>query len=87
MTVEEKKALRELKLKELYDFNEEHVGREASIKFTDLHQNEDEKKEFLAYEYLQEKGLISFKIMGGRHLYSAKINARGIDYVEENLVK
>lgn len=87
MTVEEKKALREQKLKELYDFNENNPGREAGVKFTDLQGNEEDKKEYLAYEYLQEKGLISFKIMGGRNLYTAKINVRGIDYVEENLVK
>jgi hypothetical protein len=34
-----------------------------------------------AYEYLSEKGLINYKIMA-RNMYSAKITAYGIDYIE-----
>lgn len=84
MTIAEKQSLRNLKLKELYDFNEQNAGREASIKFEDLHTNETDKNEHLAYEYLAEKGLINYQIRA-RNLYSAKITAYGIDYVEERL--
>jgi hypothetical protein len=81
MNFEEKKALRNKKLKELYDFNEEHAGREAQVKYTDLYENEEDKKEHLALEYLNDKGLITYKIRG-RNTYSAKITSYGIDFIE-----
>lgn len=81
MTVEEKRTLRSTKLKELYDWNELNGGREAMIKYTDLHSNEKDKEEHLAYEYLADKGLINYTIMG-RNLYQAKITSYGIDEVE-----
>ena len=85
MTVAEKRALRDQKLKDLYELNEKNAGREVNIKYTDLNENEDNKKEHLAFEYLLEKGLIAYKIRG-RNLYTAKITAYGIDYVESNLI-
>jgi len=85
MNIEEKKALRNQKLKELYDFNEQNAGREAMIKYADLRNNEEEKMEHLAYEYLAQKGFINYKVFGGNNLYQAKITAYGIDYVENEL--
>ncbi|PJN90975.1 hypothetical protein [Bacillus sp. mrc49] len=82
MTVEQKKALREEKLQALYDHNEKAGGRPAGIKYTDLYENEEDKQEHLAYEYLHDKGLIDYKILG-RNTYHAKITSRGIDRIEE----
>ncbi|MGG3798973.1 hypothetical protein [Metabacillus fastidiosus] len=84
MEIAEKKELRTLKLKELYEWNDKHGGREANIRFTDLRTNEDEKQEHLAYEYLADKGLINYKILGNNY-YMAKITSYGIDYVENEI--
>ncbi|MET3658369.1 hypothetical protein [Sporosarcina psychrophila] len=82
MEIAQRKELRIKKVKELYEFNIEHAGREATIKFEDLHTNEQDKEEHLAYEYLAEKGLISYTVRA-RNMYAAKITAYGIDYVED----
>jgi hypothetical protein len=81
MEIKERKQLRLAKLKELYDFNINHAGRDAQISYQDLRDNKEDKEEHLAYEYLTEKGLINYKIMA-RNMYSAKITAYGIDYIE-----
>lgn len=81
MEVAEKKALREQKLKELYDYNEQHGGRECHIRYEDLYENEQDKQNHLAYEYLADKRLINYKILA-RNYYQAKITSYGIDYVE-----
>jgi hypothetical protein len=82
--VKERKGLRIKKLKELYDFNFEHGGRDAQIKYEDLYNNSDDKEEHIAMEYLAEKGFINYKVMA-RNMYTAKITAYGIDYVENEL--
>jgi hypothetical protein len=84
MEIAEKKALRLEKLRSLYDHNEKHGGREAHIKYDDLHSNEEDKVNHLAYEYLEDKGLINYKILG-RNYYQAKITSRGIDFVESEM--
>jgi hypothetical protein len=85
MKVEEKKAFREQKLKELYDLNEKNAGREVHVRYTDLHNNEKDKQEHLALEYLADKGLITYKMLA-RNYYMAKITSFGIDYVESQIL-
>lgn len=83
MTIDEKRELRITLLKELYDHNEETGGDGKEISVNEP-MNEENKNRFIAYEYLEDKGLIYFK----PHdviTYMAKINANGIDYVEEIL--
>ncbi|MFE4239835.1 hypothetical protein [Peribacillus butanolivorans] len=65
---------------ELYDHNEKSGGRVAGIKYTDLYENDNDKQEHLVYEYLHDKGLIDYKILG-RNTYQAKITPRGIDRI------
>lgn len=83
MTVKEKQELRTRLLKELYDYNEETGGEEKEI-FIGTPMDEAGKQLILAYEYLDGKGLISFKPLY-EFAYSAKINSYGIDFVEEML--
>lgn len=68
-------------LKELYDHNEETGGEEKEIPIDTL-TNEEDKKIFLAYEYLDDKGLISFKPLH-KLAYEAKITSYGIDFIEK----
>lgn len=84
MDIEQRKKLRLVKLKELYDFNIQHAGREASITFEDLHTNDDDKESHLAYEYLAEKGFINYAARA-KNLYTAKITAYGTDLVENEM--
>jgi hypothetical protein len=81
MKTAEKKALRNLKLQELYDYNEQTGGRDVQLRFDDLSTNEKDKQEHLACEYLNDKGLIYYKILG-RNYYQAKITSNGIDVIE-----
>ncbi|WP_142383604.1 hypothetical protein [Bacillus sp. V5-8f] len=81
MEVAEKKVLREQKLQELYDHNEKNGGREATIRYNNLRENEGEKQEHLAYEYLADKELVNYKIFG-KNYCRAKITSRGIDEIE-----
>ena len=82
MTIDEKRELRLTLLKELYDYNEETGGYKV-IDLNDPMTKED-KNRFLAYEYLEDKGLIQFKPYH-ESAYIAKINSYGIDHVEEVL--
>lgn len=82
MTIDEKRELRLTLLKELYDYNEETGGYKEII-INDPMMEED-KNRFLAYEYLEDKGLIHFKPYH-ESAYIAKINSYGIDHVEEAL--
>jgi len=82
MTIDEKRELRLTILKELYNHNEE-TGGYKEITINDP-MTEEDKNRFLAYEYLEDKGLIYFKPFH-ESAYTAKINSYGIDYVEEAL--
>jgi hypothetical protein len=83
MTIDEKRELRITLLKELYDHNEETGGDEKEIPIN-TPTDENDKNMILAYEYLKDKGLISFKLFH-KTAYTAKITSVGIDYVEEAL--
>ena len=83
MTIDEKRELRLTLLKELYDYNEE-TGGDGKVIPANEPMNAEDKNRFLAYEYLEEKGLIYFKPHYDS-AYIAKINSYGIDHVEEVL--
>ena len=83
MTIKEKQELRMSLLKDLYDHNEETGGKEKQVP-RNVPMNDEDKEIVLAYEYLDGKGLITFKIFH-KSAYKAKITSPGIDYVEKML--
>ena len=83
MTINEKQELRMNLLKELYEYNEKTGGNEKQIP-RNVPMKDEDKDVILAYEYLEGKGLISFKLLH-KSAFVAKISAHGIDYVEEML--
>ena len=85
MTINEKQELRMNLLKELYEYNEKTGGNEKQIPRS-VPMKEEDKDMILAYEYLEGKGLISFKLFH-KTAYVAKITSYGIDHVEEMLNK
>ena len=83
MTIKEKQELRMSLLKDLYDHNEATGGSEKQVP-RNVPMDDDDKEIVLAYEYLDGKGLISFKNFH-KTAFKAKITSYGIDYVEEML--
>lgn len=83
MTAEDRKRLRVKLLQELYDhhFNSNGLGKQL-----DKHGVEKDHELNLAYQYLEEKNLISIKYFGGSIFYY-KITSYGIDSIESSKVK
>lgn len=56
-------------------------GRDVQLRFDDFSTNEKDKQEHLVYEYLNDKGLVYYKILD-RNFYQAKITSDGIELIE-----
>lgn len=83
MSPTERKQLRLDILKELYDYHFANNGESKSV----VQEVNSDSERKLAYEYLEDKGLIYLKLETAgleRRVYQAdaKINARGIDSIE-----
>lgn len=83
MIGEARKALRMKLLQELYDY---HFANNGSGNRMDRHIVEKEPEFNLAYQYLEERNLISIKSYGGS-FFDYKITSYGIDLVESREVK
>ncbi|PRT27732.1 hypothetical protein [Bacillus wiedmannii] len=81
MSFEERRMLREKLIRELYSDYFENAGQEVLIRLN-LDDKED-RENHLAYQYLEEKGLIYYRPISKDGGYGVKINAHGIDYVEK----
>lgn len=78
MNIEQKKNLRLVFLKELYDyfFKEGGAGRKVTIG------KEDKNEKVAAMLYLKEKGLVTFNCHEYGEFIDTKITANGIDLIE-----
>ncbi|PKR86110.1 hypothetical protein [Heyndrickxia camelliae] len=81
LSVEERKDLRNKLLKELYDYHFANSSTKAKPIADEIRDNEYKS----AYLYLVDKGLIELENFGHPALAGAKINAFGIDEVENNM--
>lgn len=79
MDYESRRNLRHDLLQQLYDYHFLNQGTNFKI----IKENTD-TEELLAYQYLNEKGLISFKQLN-QNLIDARITCAGIDTVENVL--
>ncbi|MDP7980468.1 hypothetical protein [Bacillus multifaciens] len=82
LTLNKRKTLRENLLKELYDYHLKSGG-EALYIYLDVYVSEEDKEKHVAYEYLNDKGLIEYKSFS-KDKYMAKITSYGIDTVENS---
>jgi hypothetical protein len=81
MEVATRQELRNRLLNELYEHHFDKGGREVQF---DIKENDEENKEqLLALEYLAGKGLIDFKRFH-KGAYIGKITSYGIDFVEQS---
>ena len=78
MNSEDRKGLRMKLLQELYDYHFTNNGQGKPI---NKHEVEKEIELNLAYQYLEEKNLISIKHFGGSK-FDYKISSYGIDSIE-----
>ncbi|WP_347320041.1 hypothetical protein [Rossellomorea sp. RS05] len=88
MIATERQALREQLLVELYDYHFANKGEPKNV----LREVKEDDERFLAYKYLDDKGLIRFQVeIAGmeRRIYEAyvSIQSYGIDTVENNRTK
>ncbi|MEK5175094.1 hypothetical protein NST63_18005 [Heyndrickxia sp. FSL W8-0496] len=81
LSLEERKALRNKLLKDLYDYHFSNSSTKAKPIAEEIRDNEYKS----AYLYLENKGYIEFENFGHPAFAGAKINAFGIDEVEKNM--
>jgi hypothetical protein len=81
-TIEERIALREKILFDLYDYHFINIGSEYRTNSDELKKAPEEN---LAYDYLDQKGLIKVKRLNQSLLI--KITAQGIDFCETKILK
>lgn len=82
MDYSQRQELRKQKLKELYDHYHESGGKWKNI----IPEIREDKEVYLAYKYLDDKGLIDFKEQRGAGdtimFADVRINSSGIDVIE-----
>lgn len=79
MSIVERKELRLKLLRDLYDWHFGNEGEHKTVRADDI--MVDREETILAYWYLSQKALITFRCTGGP-CYEAAITAHGIDTIE-----
>ncbi|MCX7923594.1 MAG: hypothetical protein N3B21_16520 [Clostridia bacterium] len=84
MRIKDRIKLRLNYLKELYRYHYESCGKEKYFRHS--LDNDIERERYLAAQYLAEKGLLKLREVDSIGHYHARITAKGIDYLENEIV-